>query len=278
LAYVPDEAIERHGEVTGNAFKLFAYYCSKADHISGEWKHKAERIAADLGWGKNHVYELRKTLIEANWISADANRVKVLFGFPRPSKMNSKRSPETGPDESRNGTKTSPETGPGEVQKPDLVSPETGPDESRNGTRLVQKQDFPIKEEPDHLTRSLNQITKPEGGNKVSPPSKEEKRKAEVEEIFNYWKSVMANPHAKLTDDRKTKISARLDEKYTVEQIKQAIDGCKASPFHMGDNDKRQRYNDFDLICRNGAKLEGFISRADPPPRRNVIPGTDIYY
>jgi len=111
--------------------------------------------------------------------------------------------------------------------------------------------------------------------------SKKKKIKSEhskqVREIFEYWQKTLGHPKAKLTNDRRTKILARLKEGYTVEQCKRAIDGCKASPFHMGDNpqgpfhmgDNPQGkiYDSITLIFRSGDKLEQFISYLDKKPR-----------
>jgi hypothetical protein len=87
--------------------------------------------------------------------------------------------------------------------------------------------------------------------------------RAAVERIFRYWQKQMNKPHAKLTRGRERKIIARLDQGYTEEEIKQAIDGCYLSDFHMGRSDRGTAvYNDLTLICRNGSKLEQFIAIA----------------
>jgi len=83
-----------------------------------------------------------------------------------------------------------------------------------------------------------------------------------MSDIFDYWKEKLNHPTSKLTSDRKTKIKARIDDRYTVDQIKQAIDGCASSSYHMGDNDTNTVYDDLTLICRNGSKLEFFMSLA----------------
>lgn len=104
----------------------------------------------------------------------------------------------------------------------------------------------------------LEEETKPN----TKPKKKEERPPSEeVSWIFSYWQSALNHPTAKLTAERKRKIEARLKEGYSVEQIIQAIDGCAASPFHRGQNDTGQVWDDLELICRNGSKLESFISR-----------------
>ena len=82
-------------------------------------------------------------------------------------------------------------------------------------------------------------------------------------EVFDYWVQVMGkNPNqVKYSPERTNKIKQRL-KGFTVEQIKQGINGCKLSPHHMGDNASKTKYNDIELICRTAAKLEGFIEQA----------------
>lgn len=77
--------------------------------------------------------------------------------------------------------------------------------------------------------------------------------------IFDYWCQVMGKTgNAKITAKREKAILNRLAEGYTVEHIKQAIDGCKRSPFHMGQNENKTVYDDLELICRDGGNLEKF--------------------
>ena len=83
-----------------------------------------------------------------------------------------------------------------------------------------------------------------------------------INKIFDYWKVTMnKNNSAKLTSARMTKIKARLNDGYTVDQIKEAISGCARSEFHMGKNDNGKKYNDIELICRDGKNIEQFSEK-----------------
>lgn len=83
-----------------------------------------------------------------------------------------------------------------------------------------------------------------------------------VIEIFNHWVFVMKkNASAKLTPKRDKNIKARLKDGYTVDQILLAIDGCSTDAFSMGANNNSTPYNDIELICRTGEKLESFIDK-----------------
>ena len=92
---------------------------------------------------------------------------------------------------------------------------------------------------------------------------------ANVQVVFDYWCSVMnKNGSAKLTDKRKSCIKARISDGYTIDQLKQAIDGCAKSSHHMGQNDSGTVYDDLTLICRSGDKVEFFINNIG-----KVLPG-----
>lgn len=80
-------------------------------------------------------------------------------------------------------------------------------------------------------------------------------------DLFKYWCDVMGKniSTSKLTPKRDKAIKARLKEGYTFEQIKAAIDGCRNDSFSMGQNDRQKPFNDIELICRNGEKLESFL-------------------
>ncbi|HQR32072.1 MAG TPA: DnaA N-terminal domain-containing protein [Blastocatellia bacterium] len=92
-------------------------------------------------------------------------------------------------------------------------------------------------------------------------PSASSSLSSQVNEIFDHWKTRLRHPNAKLTSERRRLVEARLKkDRYTVEQIKQAIDGCSRSVFHQGGNPQGTVYDDLSLICRDGTHLERFIS------------------
>lgn len=86
--------------------------------------------------------------------------------------------------------------------------------------------------------------------------------RSDVVECFAYWQEKCGHPTAKLTADRRRKIEARLREGYGVQQIRLAIDGAARAAFV---NDQGKRFDDIELICRNGSKLEDFMERAQGP-------------
>lgn len=100
----------------------------------------------------------------------------------------------------------------------------------------------------------------------------------QAEEVHAHWVATMGKtgPAAKRTTAKaKTALStvrARLTEGYTVEQLKAAVTGCSRSEWHMGANDRGQRYDDLAMICA-ASKVDRFISGAEgrPGPTRRRV-------
>jgi len=85
-------------------------------------------------------------------------------------------------------------------------------------------------------------------------------------EVFDHWREVMQHPDAKFKSKSKRyrAVVGRLKDGYTVDQLKRAVDGCRASPHNMGQNETGTVYDDLELICRDDVHVERFIARAKP--------------
>lgn len=106
---------------------------------------------------------------------------------------------------------------------------------------------------------SLNLI--PDSRKEAKPSSA--KANNELLEIFNYWKDVMKKSNSAILNAKRSKaVKARLKEGYSVEQIKQAIEGCAMTPHNMGQNQNGKKYDDLELICRDGVQVERFANNA----------------
>lgn len=92
-------------------------------------------------------------------------------------------------------------------------------------------------------------------------PVKADQHATAFDQVFRYWQGRMGHPQAK-PGPRRSKVLARLREGYSVDQLRMAIQGCAASPHHMGENATKTRYDDLTLICRDGAKVEFFMGIA----------------
>jgi uncharacterized protein YdaU (DUF1376 family) len=80
----------------------------------------------------------------------------------------------------------------------------------------------------------------------------------DVSVIFSHWQKVHNHPDARLDEKRKNLIKQRLKD-YSVDDLKCAIDGCKVSPHHQGQNDQGMIYDDITLILRDATHVEQFI-------------------
>lgn len=81
----------------------------------------------------------------------------------------------------------------------------------------------------------------------------------DTEALFEHWKAVMGHTRARMDLARKKIIQARIGDGYTQEDLMMAIDGCAASAFHMGENDRGQRYDSLTLIFRDADHVDKFI-------------------
>lgn len=87
-------------------------------------------------------------------------------------------------------------------------------------------------------------------------------RAAQAREVFAHWQQVMGHPTAKFGPERERPVLARLKDGYAVADLKRAIEGCSKTPHNMGQNDRGQKYDDLELICRTGSNVERFMRNA----------------
>lgn len=96
----------------------------------------------------------------------------------------------------------------------------------------------------------------------------------EVRQVFDHWRQVMNHPHAKLDGNRRRAIDKGL-KAYGLDGCLKAIDGCRASKFHMGENDRHRIYDSLELIFRNAEKTERFIAETQTPTAGGPVVNLD---
>lgn len=94
-------------------------------------------------------------------------------------------------------------------------------------------------------------------------------KRADIKTIFDHWVVVMGKKRAMLDQKRKKLIQVALGN-WSADDLCRAIDGCAASPFHMGQNENSTRYNELSLIFRSNEKIESFLSVLDKPSVQRV--------
>jgi hypothetical protein len=85
----------------------------------------------------------------------------------------------------------------------------------------------------------------------------------DVAVVFNHWKTIMGHQRARMDLKRAQVIRDRLRDGYVVEDLCLAIDGCAASAFHMGENDRRQVYDSITLILRDADHVDKFLEAGE---------------
>lgn len=109
-----------------------------------------------------------------------------------------------------------------------------------------------------------------------SSQAKNDKFAEQIKEVFQHWKSTMGKDgKVKLTKKRESAVRARLSDGFSVAELCKAIDGCKVSPYHQGDNPAGTVYDDLELICRDDVRvnrLAGIKDSRGKPQSRTVDP------
>lgn len=146
--------------------------------------------------------------------------------------------------------------------------------------------------DPQGAPENLGGVTEKPGGGYVSPPvnqsfnqsnnlnnnsnellpvdsdksKSDDKQKIneDIREVFEFWKTTMNKPRCKLDTKRRNAIARSL-KNYSVAELKSAVIGCSKIPHNMGFNDRNQKFNDIELICRDATKTDRFIESAEKP-------------
>ena len=92
-------------------------------------------------------------------------------------------------------------------------------------------------------------------------------RREQVAAVFDFWKRTMGHERSVLDPKRSKLIDTRLKEGYPAETLCEAIAGCAQSPWHMGENDRGQRYDGLDLILRDAGHIDKFVATNREPPK-----------
>jgi hypothetical protein len=97
------------------------------------------------------------------------------------------------------------------------------------------------------------------------------KKSKEILAVFDCYreKHPRSHPKPKSTSKEWRAIKARLDEGYSVETLKLAIDGMHLTPHNLGDNERGQKYLSLELCMRNGSQVQRFAETASfGPPKK----------
>lgn len=79
-----------------------------------------------------------------------------------------------------------------------------------------------------------------------------------VEIVFEAWKKSAEKSDRVVLDKKREKLIRNALADYSLEDVLDAVDGWRFSPFHSGQNDQNKKYNDLELLLRNSSKIETF--------------------
>lgn len=127
--------------------------------------------------------------------------------------------------------------------------------EGRNGSPF---RTGPVRTGP--IKSNLSGSESEPDGSQQRKKEKTEKRDGECYAVWCYWRDTLKHPKAKYTPTVKQKINARLNEGYTVSDLKAVVDACSTSPYHQGDNSNGRKYDSVGLLFRNSIKVDEFLA------------------
>ena len=150
------------------------------------------------------------------------------------------------------------------------------------GTEIGKVDEFKLEGEPAIVAEPERQPEDVKPDPIPDPPKAKRAKKAraavkaspEALAVHEHWRVTMGKMDAASAADsgaareRIAAVEARLADGFTVEQLCTAVDGCKASPHHRGENERGTVYNGLTLICRSGEKVAYFIAEAEAAERR----------
>lgn len=90
----------------------------------------------------------------------------------------------------------------------------------------------------------------------------------DIREVFQHWKTYHPRQYPVVSGLLKEwlKVAARLKEGYTVEALKEAIDGMHRSPHNLGENERGRQYLTLELCMRNATQVERYREVPLPGP------------
>jgi hypothetical protein len=99
-----------------------------------------------------------------------------------------------------------------------------------------------------------------------------------VTEVFDHWRALHSHMDARLDAKRAERITARLDEQFTGEDLKLAIAGAKLDPWLMGENPNQKRYDGLQTILRDADQVERLrdLARAGPANGNGHVPSSPV--
>lgn len=86
--------------------------------------------------------------------------------------------------------------------------------------------------------------------------------------VIESWKSTLGHPLAKCDETKQRKVMARLREGFSAEDLMRMQQGVLKSPWHLGDNPSKKRYDGISTIYQSAEHVEKFLALVAPPEKK----------
>lgn len=220
---IPTTTILRLGELTKREIVVLCFLYSVRNRDSGRCDPTRAEIGRRVKMAKSHVSTAVKTLEEKGWIEESESGN---FELKEPAKGYQIGNPNS----YQNGNPKGYQIGNSGL-----------PNRLPKVTKSVTTRNI-----------SLNRQITDKGDENPSPEFC----------VFLEWKNTLRHPLAKPDKKRLARINARLKDGFTVDQLKKVPHGVLMSPWHMGENDRKTKYDGIDTIYRDAAQVEKFLGLA----------------
>lgn len=98
----------------------------------------------------------------------------------------------------------------------------------------------------------------------IDTPANPAPQRSAAEQVFDHWVFMLAkNPRRCAFGPTRRRAVEKALALYELETLLLAIEGCAASAWHAGQNDRDRAFDDLELILRDEKHIEGFAAEGE---------------
>lgn len=105
----------------------------------------------------------------------------------------------------------------------------------------------------------------------IDTPANTAPQRSAAEQVFDHWVFMLAkNPRRCAFGPTRRRAVEKALALYELETLLLAVEGCAASAWHAGQNDRDRAFDDLELILRDEKHIEGFAAEGERLRERNA--------